>query len=186
MIDDIIRSRRSVRKFSEKEVTVDDIKQIVELSRFSPSWKNSQTVRYNCIRNKETIKKIAENGMNNFAWNTKTVLNAQALVILTSIPGLSGYNEDGNVETSKGDGWQMYDAGIAASTFCLATHSKGIGSVILGIYDEAYIQQLLETDCAVNGIIVVGYPLYKEDGSIVGTREVSRLSVEEILTMDEE
>lgn len=30
----------------------------------------------------------------------------------------------------------MFDAGIATQTLCLAAHSKGLGTVILGIYDE--------------------------------------------------
>jgi butyrate kinase len=37
----------------------------------------------------------------------------------------SGYERDGSFSTSKGEGWEMFDAGIATQTFCLAAHEKG-------------------------------------------------------------
>ena len=43
---DVIEYRRSVRKFADTPVTEEDIKKVVELARFAPSWKNTQTTRY--------------------------------------------------------------------------------------------------------------------------------------------
>lgn len=36
----------------------------------------------------------------------------------------------------------MFDAGIAAQTFCLAAHEKGIGTVILGVFDDKKLRKL--------------------------------------------
>ncbi len=54
---------------------------------------------------------------------------------------MSGYEHDGTFSTPQNDRWEVFDAGIATQTFCLAAHAKGVGSVILGIFDEEKIHQ---------------------------------------------
>ena len=53
----------------------------------------------------------------------------------------------------------MYDAGIATQTFCLAAHDKGVGSVILGIFDEAKVAEAINLDekQKVAALVAVGY-----------------------------
>ena len=85
---------------------------------------------------------------------------AAALVVLTSVKGISGYNADGSFTTAKGNEWQMFDAGIAAQTFCLAAHNYGVGSVIMGIFDEREVGRIigLDTSRVVSALIAIGYP----------------------------
>ena len=54
----------------------------------------------------------------------------------------------------------MFDAGVAAQTFCLAAHEKGIGSVIQGIFDEAKAASILgiPEDRELVAFIPIGYP----------------------------
>ena len=66
-----IRSRRSIRKFTDAEVTREQIEEIVDIARFSPSWKNSQSVRYVFITDKALKDKIADEAVMGFEWNTK-------------------------------------------------------------------------------------------------------------------
>ena len=41
-----IRQRVSCRRFQETPIPREDIRRVVDLARFSPSWKNTQPVRY--------------------------------------------------------------------------------------------------------------------------------------------
>ena len=54
----------------------------------------------------------------------------------------------------------MFNAGIAAQTFCLAAHEKGIGTCIMGIFDEYKIADVigLPENQKVGVIIAAGYP----------------------------
>ena len=54
----------------------------------------------------------------------------------------------------------MFDTGIASEAFCLAAYEQGLGSVILGIFDEAKAASLLEIpeDRELVALIPVGYP----------------------------
>ena len=57
---DCIKTRRSVRKFTEEKVPHEVLEQLVELSRWAPSWKNTQISRYLAIEDPAVQNTIAE------------------------------------------------------------------------------------------------------------------------------
>lgn len=154
-----IKTRRSVRKFNDKPITKETIEEVVSLSSFAPSWKNSQTVKYYALNDKNKLQKIAEKCFGGFQHNKNILSGASGLVVLTTIDGIAGFNEDGSYTTSKGTHWQSFDAGIACQTFCLAAHTLGLGSVIMGIYDEAAVKEELNIPEgeSVSALITLGY-----------------------------
>ena len=54
----------------------------------------------------------------------------------------------------------MYDAGVASQTFCLAAYEQGLGTVILGLFDQATVETMLQLpeDRELVALIPVGYP----------------------------
>lgn len=52
-LDKVLEKRISVRHFSDKEVTVDEIKEIINAGRLSPSAKNRQPYLYVLVNNKQ-------------------------------------------------------------------------------------------------------------------------------------
>ena len=155
-----IKTRRSIRKFTEQPVTEDEVRQVVEAAAFAPSWKNTQIARYIVVTDKEKKDKLADNCMLGFTYNQKTTHGAPALVVLTMIKERSGYERDGSFSTPKEAGFEMFDAGIAAQTFCLAAWERGVGTVITGYFDEEKITRLLNLpeNQKVGCVIGLGYP----------------------------
>ena len=53
----------------------------------------------------------------------------------------------------------MFDCGIAAQTFCLAAHDKGLGTVIMGVFDYEKTAALLNIPDSeeITALIAVGY-----------------------------
>ena len=147
---DAIKTRRTIRKFTEEPVSHEVIEKIVGASAYAPSWKNTQTARYIIIEETALKDRIAREAVMGFEWNTGIILGAPVLVVLASVPGKSGYEKDGAYSTSKKDKWEMFDAGIAAQTFQLAAHECGIGSVVMGIFDEVKVKELLGLDDTLN------------------------------------
>ena len=171
-----IKERRSIRKFQDKKVPREVIEQIVEVARYAPSWKNSQTAGYVVIDDKDKIAVLAgEKCTAGFDKNSATIMRAPAAVILIYKKGICGYNDDGSFTTAKEDRWEMFDAGIAAQTFCLAAHEKGIGSVIMGIFDEAEVKKAFDIsdEYGVGAIIPIGYAEVQPD--VRPRKEVSEL-----------
>ena len=155
-----IESRRSIRKFKDMPVPASLFYEIIETSRFAPSWKNTQIARYHVVLNPAMKEKIANDCVLDFKFNTKTLSKAPAIVIVSYVTERCGYEKDGSFSTSKGDRWEMFNAGIAAQTFCLAAHEKGLGTCIMGIFDEYKIAEVigLPDNQKVGAIIAAGYP----------------------------
>ena len=155
-----IRSRRSIRKYQQKPVPHEVIEQIVADAAYAPSWKNTQIARYVLVEDRTTIDKMAEEMVLDFKLNEKMLKNCPAVMVLTYVTGRSGYERDGSFSTPKEAGFEMFDAGIAAQTFCLAAWERGVGTVITGYFDEEKITRLLNLpeNQKVSCVIGLGYP----------------------------
>ncbi len=159
---ELIEGRRSVRKYKSEKVDRELMKEIIELSRWAPSWANFQIARYTIVDDEAQILEIHDRGVNGFSYNMGTLKNAKGVVVLSYVTGQSGTYGKNNYVTQKGDGWEMFDAGIACQTLCLAAHAKGVGTCIFGIIDDKEIAQIvnLPENDVVAAIITYGY----EDG----------------------
>lgn len=153
-----IINRRSIRRFKPDAVDTQLLKGIVETASYAPSWKHTQITRYIAVEG--ALKdKIADEGTKMFPNNGNIIKNAPVLIAVTVIKGRSGYERDGSFSTDRGDGWQMYDAGVASQTFCLAAHEAGLGTVIMGIFDRPVVSSLLQLpeDRELVALIPIGY-----------------------------
>jgi len=56
----IVLDRRSVRKFTDRDVSVEDIKELIDCARYAPSDTNSQTWEFVAIMNRDKIKEIEQ------------------------------------------------------------------------------------------------------------------------------
>lgn len=155
-----IKTRRSIRQFTEQPVSRKILSDIVEAASYAPSWKNTQITRYIAVDNPSLKTQIAEECTDLYRNNGEIIKRSAMLIAVTIIKNRSGYERDGSFSTKKGTGWQMYDAGIATEAFCLAAWEKGIGSVILGIFDEDKASALLgiPEECELVSLIAIGYP----------------------------
>ena len=66
---EMIKERRSIREFKDEKVDRELMREIVDISKWSPSWTNLQIARYTLIDNEDIIKKLATNGVNGFVYN---------------------------------------------------------------------------------------------------------------------
>lgn len=158
-----IIGRRSIRSFTEQPVSRELLEQIVETASYAPSWKNTQITRYIAVEGEMKEKLAACTTI--WAGNGTIMNNAPMVIAVTVITGRSGFERDGSFSTGKGDGWQMYDAGVASEAFCLAAYEQGLGTVIMGLYDEADAAKLLELpdNQELVALIAIGYPAQAPD-----------------------
>lgn len=171
-----IKGCRSIRKFADTPVSRDVIADIVETASYAPSWKHTQITRYIAVEG-ELKDKIADECTSAYAKNGEIIKNAPMLIAVTFIKNRSGFERDGSYSTPKEGGWQMFDAGVASEAFCLAAYEQGLGTVIMGIFDEAKAASLLEVpeERELVALIPIGYPAESPAAP-------KRKSVEELLS----
>jgi len=57
---EIVLGRRSIRKFTDESVSVEDIRELIDCARYAPSDTNSQTWKFLAITNRDLIKRIED------------------------------------------------------------------------------------------------------------------------------
>jgi len=156
----MIKGRRSIRKYKDEVVPRALMEEIIEITRYAPTWTNSQTPRWTLVENSEIIEKFATDGVKGFVYNVDTLKSAKGVAVLSFVEGQSGRTEKYDIETSENPGrWEYFDAGIACQTFCLAAHAKGVGTCIFGVIDEAAVAEAINLPEGekVAALIVYGY-----------------------------
>lgn len=157
--NECIKGRRSIRQFKDTPVSREVLESVVETASYAPSWKHTQITRYIAVEG--SLKdRIAKECTSAYAKNGEIIDSAPLLIAVTFIKNRSGFERDGSFSTPKEGGWQMFDAGIATEAFCLAAYEQGLGTVILGIFDEAKAASLLDIpeDRELVALIPMGYP----------------------------
>ncbi len=152
-----IKTRRSIRKYEDKDIPEDVMHSILDSARWAPSWANTQCCDLVVIREKsirEELQKIVSKGNP----STLAIVNAPVLLAVCGKLKSSGYYK-GQAPTKFGD-WFMYDVGIATQNICLAAHALGVGSVIVGLFDHDKAKEILKApdDMEVITLIPLGYP----------------------------
>lgn len=154
---DLIKSRQSDRNYDTKRpVEAEKIGRILEAGRLAPSACNAQPWRFVVITDPELAhsvgKAAAGLGMNRFA--------AEApihILIVEESPNFTSFI-GGKIKQKN---FPQIDIGIAAAHIVLAAENEGLGSCILGWFDEKAIKKLTGIPASKRLLldIVIGYPL---------------------------
>ncbi len=161
---EVIRLRKSVRGFTDREVEEEKLDRLLEAARLAPSAKNFQEWRFVVVRDPQTRRKLAE-----AARGQKFV--GQAPVVLACCA-----ETDHHVMTC-GQPCYPIDLAIAIDHITLAAAAEGLGTCWIGAFFEDQVQAILgiPEEIRVVALLPVGYP---RDPS---PAEKSRLPREEIV-----
>lgn len=164
---EVIRSRRSIRKFEDRAIEPDKLNRVLEAARLCQSAKNRQPWKFLVLtgREKDAVPQIMlrlfeqnhfdiPNYVNSSKSSAQIIQNAPVLVLVFREPD---------------EGWRNMDLlsiGAAVEHICLAAVSEGLGALWIGdtVYTEAEIRthfgcEELELVCAV----ALGYPAEAPD-----------------------
>ena len=159
----IIKGRRSIRKYEDKEVPEELLNQILESVQWTPSWANTQCWEVIVVKDprvKETLAEVLPK--TNPA--RKHFTEAPVILVLCGKLGSAGYYK-GQVTTKFGD-WFLFDLGLAAQNLCLTAHDLGLGTVITGLFDQGKAGEILGVPEGYElvSLIPLGYPAHESKG----------------------
>ncbi len=147
-----IKTRRSIRQFTNEIVSDEQLKELMRITAYAPSWRNSQTSRYVAVKDEKIKQQIVDECLKDFDWNKNIVSKANVLFVQV-------FDANDPKLADKTENWMCFDAGISAQTLCLAAHDMGLGTVILGIYDNDKLKDVLKLkeNEQVSCLIALGY-----------------------------
>jgi len=136
----LLLNRESVRKYSVRPVETGDIERIMEACRLAPSACNSQPWRFVVVTDPELKDKVARATFGKVLRFNRFVLQAPVIAALVAEPP-SWLSKIGS--SIKDKDFYLMDIGIVAEHFCLQAADLGIGTCMIGWFDEARVKELL-------------------------------------------
>jgi len=169
---EVVRTRRSVRRFRQEAVPEALVRQVLEAVQWSPSWANTQCWEVIVVRDLERRTALQGTMGRNPAFHA--MVQAPVVLVLCAQLGRAGYKM-GTPSTRFGD-WFMYDLGICTQSLCLAAHSLGLGTVIVGRFEHEQVERLLRVPEGYSVVSMI--PLGWQEGE---TTAPPRRAVEEFI-----
>ena len=161
----LVSTRYSCRKYSEQDVSREDITAILETARLAPSACNRQPWRF-IILDTPQNRAIAHN-----AYPREWIKPVKTFIIACGNHNEAWHRGDGKDHTD-------VDVSIAVEHICLAATALGLGSCWICNFDAEVLSQQLNLPDGLEpiAIIPIGYPA---DGETVA--EKKRQSIQEIV-----
>ena len=149
MIYEKITNRRTIRKYTRKDVPEKVLLKCVDAARLSPSGANRQPLKYVIVIDQELLKEV----FGTLSWagylpdyqpSEEEMPRAYVIILL-----------DKNIRLNYG-----HDAGIAAMSISMVAFDEGLGSCILGAVNREKLRKILNIPDGLDVVLVValGYP----------------------------
>jgi nitroreductase len=151
---ELIAKRESCRSFSEKKVERDLLEKCIEAARLAPSACNSQPWSFIAVSGEETVRGVSlclqELGLNEFT------SKCPAFIIVTQEPARLRKEIAESLDEQQ---FAKIDIGFATAQLCLAATELGLGTCIIGWFNEAKLKELLNIaeEKQIRLVICVGY-----------------------------
>lgn len=153
---ELLKTRQSVREYQDRPVEHDKLELLVEAVRLAPSASNSQPWRLILVTDAGIKNQVARATFNRLISFNKFAVQAPVLAVLTIERAKVITQIGGRLKDRE---FPLIDIGIAAEHFCLQAAELGLGTCMLGWFDEAAIQKILHIPekIRIGLVITLGY-----------------------------
>ncbi len=155
---DLFRQRQSVRVYDpSKSVSEETIMRCIEAARLAPSACNAQPWKFIVVNDPQIKDRMADHISGGILPMNHFTREAPVHVVIVREPA----NLTSNLgQVLKNKEYPLTDIGIAAIQFCLQATAEGLGTCIIGWFDEKKVKNLLNIpkNKRAELIITLGYP----------------------------
>lgn len=172
---ELVIKRQSDRKYTNKEVDREIINRCLEAARLAPSASNSQPWTFIVVDEPVLKNKVANKTFGPLKTFNKFVPQAPVIVAIVMEKPKLITEAGGRIKKKE---YPLIDIGIAAEHFCLQAAEEGLGTCMLGWFDEKAIKKLISVpkSKSIPLLITLGYT-----SDNYRTRNKIRKSSEEII-----
>ncbi len=154
---ELVVVRESCRKYDPRPVEKEKIEQIMEACRLAPSACNSQPWSFVVVTDPELKKQVAGTTTSNVLQFNRFCFQAPVIAALVAEPP-RWLSKIGS--SIKDKDFYLMDIGVVAEHFCLQATELGLGTCMIGWFDEKKARQLLNIPPSkrIPLLISLGYP----------------------------
>lgn len=163
---ELVKSRYSCRKISDKPVEQEKLNQVLEAAILAPTAKNLQPCKIWVIKSDEAMAKLKQT--TNFTFGAQTVLI------------VGGSANEAFTRPVDGKNFAVIDATIVATHLLLAIEAAGLATTWVGMVDEPKLKELFPEMKDFD--IVAAFPIgYAAEDAKPSPRHTERKSQEEMV-----
>ncbi len=153
---ELINLRQSVRKYLNRPVEKEKIEKLIESVHIAPSACNSQPWKLIIVDEPELKSEVAKATFNNVVSFNRFAVEAPVIAVLVIEKAKLIAQIGGEIKDQE---YPQYDIGIAAAHFCLQAAEIGLGTCMIGWFNEKKIKNLLNIPekRKVGLVITLGY-----------------------------
>ncbi|MBU0935078.1 MAG: nitroreductase family protein [Spirochaetes bacterium] len=172
---DLVQKRYSVRKYAETALDAADIQACLEAARLAPSACNSQPWHFIVVDDPAILPAAQEAAVGRPVAINKFALQAPVLVAVVQEKAKLSANLGAAV---RGHSYAHLDIGIAVGQFCLEAAERGLGTCILGWFNEAAIRRLLHIPRSkrIPLLLTLGYPAADSQPTVKKRKSLDEMS----------
>lgn len=137
---DLISKRQSDRAYTDKAVDREIIDRCLEAARLAPSASNSQPWTFVVVDNPVLKNQVADRTVGPLKSFNKFVSQAPVIVAIVMEKPKLITEAGGRIKKKE---YPLIDIGIAAEHFCLQAAEEGLGSCMLGWFNEKAVKKLI-------------------------------------------
>ena len=154
---ELVKTRRSIRRFQQRPVEKEKIKKCVEAARFAPSAEHVQPWRFIIIDDPEKKRLLCEKAFSGIYAPTRWAYQAPTIVVILAKLDILANRLGKQVQ---GTSYYLIDIGIAGEHFVLQAHELGLGSCWIGWYSEKGVRKALAIPrkYKIVSLLALGYP----------------------------
>jgi nitroreductase len=156
-----IRHRRSIRQQKSDPIDETTLNKILEAARWAQSSGNNQEWRFIVVSDKDIKAQLQTTRPKRATPQPQPIVDAPVVIAVVGELNKAGFSPDGTPHTDKGGNWYLFDTGVASQNICLAAHSLGLGTVIIGNFDSKRAAEILKVPKGFDVVVLipVGYPV---------------------------
>lgn len=154
---DLIRARRSVRRYADQPVERGVIEQCLEAARLAPSAENAQPWRFVVVDDPAVKEQLARAAFSGVYRPTRFAAKAPAIVAVLAKPDVVANRLGRAIQGTK---YYLIDCGIACQQFVLRATELGLGVCYIGWYSKRGVRRALQVPRSHDIVVLlaVGYP----------------------------
>lgn len=162
---DIIKKRRSIRQYSQKEIPDKLLLELIEAAIWAPTGSNIQPWYFIIVKNKDVLNRIK-------AFSPGLLGNPPTIIVICS-DRKRAFEKGGNLGR---DELCIMDISMAAQNLMLLATEKGIGTCPVKSFNKKAISRILELPDYISPDLIISVGYYTEEPKVPKRKDVAEVT----------
>jgi len=144
--EEVLKSRRSIRKYTDEDVSEESVRQIIEAGMLAPSAGNMQSWEFIIVRDQTTKYSLSQESL-----GQKHILDVPVVIVVVANTKIAEkrYGSRGQ------DLYCIQDTAAAIENILLIAVSKGLGTCWVGAFNEVLAKEILELPVGIRPVAII-------------------------------